>query len=172
MIRSNHIMIRLFIVFNLKERLSLKDGQSFLFSFLNLFSDIEHIAVILFILVVQLSFMSLISYEFFCIFVSCFFLQEFFLYQNLWSIKMISPAVFRQDKRGNRNISRLLHLRHLIGNSINFRISILPKFLDLCRSFISKPRWPSETAYIASRLQKSFPFFQTSFETNIIDRTF
>ncbi len=80
--------------------------------------------------------MSLVCYELFSSFISWIFLKESFLCHNLWSIEMFCPAVFRQDKGCNRNISGFLYLGDFIWNSVYLRISILPKLIDFGRTFL------------------------------------
>jgi hypothetical protein len=55
------------------------------------------------------------------------FFQKGFPDSNLRSIKMFCPAIFGQNKSGNRNVSSLLHFGCFIGNRVYPGICILPK---------------------------------------------
>ena len=84
---------------------------------------------------------------------------------------MLRPAIFRQNKRSDRQIPCSVHLSHLIRNRIYFGIRIHPIIVNLRRTFVRKPR---ALGYgdIAARLQILTPLVQPTLKTDIVDSSF
>ena len=124
---------------------------------------------------------SIFSVQFFLIGLKCtellgnlipgIFGKKNFLSRTLGNEVMLRPAIFRQNKRSDRQIPCSVHLSHLIRNRIYFGIRIHPIIVNLRRTFVRKPR---ALGYgdIAARLQILTPLVQPTLKTDIVDSSF
>ena len=121
-------------------------------------TNIEYIAVISLVFGVQFGFIALKPDEFLSHFGYLHTSSENFPEQQFAEYgSVLSKQFSGKIKVASGNISGFLHLRNLIGDRVDFRIRIHPKFFNFFRAFVGKPRCFSNRNK-ASSFQEFPPF--------------
>ena len=138
---------------------------------LPLSAEIEHVAVVLLVLLVELDLMAVVGDEGLHGLVAGVFPQQAFERRLARGEVLIRPARLRQGERGDELVASSLERLDVVGHRIQPTSGIGPEPLDDGRMLVREPGGAGNRD-ITSLFKEAVPIRQTSLETYVVDSTF